>query len=127
MFKAKAAWIAALIMAWGFAPASPVSDSARARITLIIPPSFKVEGLSQMQTTGPRQYRADQLCLRGPRSMDYSLQLRDKTGQPRPTQADFVPAGHSPDCHGQSASLLLRNNNEAIREDRPLTLMIIAE
>ena len=127
MFKAKAAWIAALMMVGGVSLASPVNDSARARITLIIPPSFKVEGLSQMQATGPRQYQADQLCLRGPRTMDYSLQVRDSAGQPTQTQAGFVPGIQDPDCHGKPATLRLRNDGQALRDDHPVTLMIIAE
>ena len=127
MFKAKAAWIAALMMAGSVSLASPVSDSGRATITLIIPPSFKVEGLSQMQATESRQYRADQLCLRGPRSMDYSLQVRDAAGRISQAQADFIPASDTPDCHGESASLLLRNDDRAAQEEGEFTLMIIAE
>lgn len=127
MFKAKAAWIAALMMVGNVSLASPVSDSARARITLIIPPSFKVEGLSQVQATGSRQYRANQLCLRGPRSMDYSLQVRDGDGQISQAQADFIPASDTPDCRGKSASLLLRNGKQAAQEEGEFTLMIIAE
>ena len=127
MVMAKAAWIAALIMAWTVCQAGPVSDSARARITLIIPPSFKVDGLSQMQATGSRQYQADSLCLRGPRTMDYSLQVRDSAGQPSPVQADFVPRSHDPNCHGQPATLQLSNNGKPFLSDSPVTLMIIAE
>lgn len=127
MVMAKAAWIAALIMAWAVCQAGPVSDSARARITLIIPPSFKVDGLSQMQATGPRQYQADSLCLRGPRSMDYSLQVRDSAGHISPAQADFIPASNNPDCHGDSASLLLRNGKQTVQTGNEFTLMIIAE
>ncbi|MEH6783094.1 MAG: hypothetical protein V7688_04385 [Alcanivorax jadensis] len=127
MFRAKAAWMAALMMVGSVGMASSVSDSARARITLIIPPSFKVEGLSQVQATESRQYRADQLCLRGPRSMDYSLQVRDDAGQISQAQADFIPANDTPDCHGKSASLLLRNGPLAAQDEGDFTLMIIAE
>jgi len=127
MFKAKAAWIAAMMVVWSSSQAASVGDSARARITLIIPPSFKVEGLSQMQATESRQYRADQLCLRGPRSMDYSLQVRDGDGQLSQAQADFIPANATPDCHGESASLLLHNGKQALQKADEVTLMIIAE
>lgn len=127
MIMAKAAWIAALMMAWGVSQASPLSDSARASITLIIPPSFKVEGLSHMQATDSRQYRADALCLRGPRTMGYSLQVRDSAGRHSPAQADFVPRSHDPNCHGQPATLQLSNNGKPFLNDTPVTLMIIAE
>ena len=127
MFKAKAAWIAAMMVVWSSSQAASVSAWARARITLIIPPSFKVEGLSQMQATESRQYRADQLCLRGPRSMDYSLQVRDGDGHISQAQADFIPASDTPDCHGESASLLLRNGKQTLQKADEVTLMIIAE
>lgn len=127
MIKAKAAWIAAMMVIWSSSQAASVSDSARATITLIIPPSFKVEGLSQLQATESQQYRADQLCLRGPRSMDYSLQVRDGAGRISQAQADFIPASDTPDCHGESASLLLRNGKQTAQEEGEFTLMIIAE
>ena len=127
MFKAKAAWIAALMMVWSSSQASGISDSARARITLVIPPSLKVEGLSQMQATQSGQYRADNLCLRGPRSMDYSLRVLDGHGEPSQARADFIPTDNTPGCHGESAALRLNHHKPVAQSGRPLTLMIVAE